>query len=90
MDRRFLNYAIDIGLLVTFLLVFTTGLIKFPALTMSFNFVYQVIPHLTLNAIHDWSGLLMGILVLAHLAIHWRWLVEMTKNYLGRSRNVTG
>ena len=30
--------------------------------------------------IHKWVGLALGILVLVHLALHWRWLLRMTRS----------
>ena len=38
-------------------------------------------------AIHKWVGLALGIAVLVHLALHWRWLIHMTQRHLGRSGN---
>ena len=35
--------------------------------------------------IHKWVGLALTIVVLVHALLHWRWLVAMTKRYLGRS-----
>ncbi|MFP3896475.1 MAG: DUF4405 domain-containing protein [Anaerolineales bacterium] len=78
MDRRTINYWIDIGLLISFLLVFITGLAKFPGLGRYFGFMYEIIAGRTLARIHDWSGLFMGAFALAHLILHFRWLVAMT------------
>ena len=32
-----------------------------------------------ISLLHDWSGLIMGLLVIIHLALHWRWMVGVTK-----------
>jgi len=78
MNRRTINYWIDVGLLISFLLVFITGLAKFPILTRYFAFMYGVISGRAMTRIHDLSGLLMGVLVFAHLILHFRWFVAMT------------
>ena len=36
--------------------------------------------------IHKWGGLTLGSLVLLHVMLHWRWLVCMTRRYLGDRR----
>jgi cytochrome b subunit of formate dehydrogenase len=84
MNRSKLNYWVDIGLLITFLLSAITGIFKFPMWTNFFGFIFQIIPHRLLSKIHDWSGLVMVLLVLVHLIMHWRWIVAMTKNIFKR------
>ena len=34
----------------------------------------------TISKIHDWSGIIMALLVFIHLAFHWNWIVEKTKH----------
>jgi len=36
-----------------------------------------------ITKIHDFSGLAMGLLVLVHIIMHWRWIVSFTKKLLG-------
>ena len=40
--------------------------------------------------IHKWVGLALGISAVVHLALHWRWLIRMTRtqwrHLLGRPR----
>lgn len=79
-----LNYFIDCGLIITFLLAFITGVIKIPELTWLFRDVFLIVPMSTLSKIHDISGMVMGLLVLAHLVLHWRWIVAMTKSTFGK------
>jgi Domain of unknown function (DUF4405) len=79
-----LSYFIDCGLIITFLLSFITGVIKFPEWTRFFSNVYLVIPASLLSQIHDYSGIAMSLLVLAHLVLHWRWIVAMTKSTFGK------
>ena len=35
--------------------------------------------------IHKWSGLALTMVVLVHALLHRKWLISMTKRYLGRS-----
>jgi cytochrome b subunit of formate dehydrogenase len=79
MNKQLLQkYWIDVGLAISFLIVFITGLIKWPAFVGNFGFSRTTLYVLML--LHDFSGLLMGILVLIHIIQHWKWIVSMTKN----------
>jgi Domain of unknown function (DUF4405) len=79
-----LSYFIDCGLIITFFLTFVTGVIKIPELTWLFRDVFLIVPMSTLSKIHDISGIVMGLLVLAHLILHWNWIVAMTKSTFGK------
>lgn len=83
-DKGRLNYFIDCGLIITFVLAFITGVLKIPELTWLFRDVFLIVPMSTLSKIHDISGMVMGLLVLAHLVLHWRWIVAMTKSTFGK------
>ncbi len=74
MDRLKVDYFIDLGLLISFLTVFLTGIIKFRGWGLYDKFGF---PNISL--IHDWSGIVMGVLVLVHLVLHWGWIVNTTK-----------
>jgi hypothetical protein len=84
MDKLKLNYVVDLGLLVAFTLSFGTGIIKFPPVRQALALGRFILPSHDLNFVHDWAGLLMGLLILAHLALNFSWLVAMTKKYLGK------
>ena len=34
--------------------------------------------------IHKWGGLALGVVVLVHVALHWKWLIRMTRRLLAR------
>ena len=36
--------------------------------------------------IHKWGGLALSVLVVVHLALHWKWVVRMTRRQLERLR----
>ena len=78
------NYVVDVGLGVSFLLVFIAGLVKFPGLVGGFGIRFGDLPIGTISAIHDWSGLIMGILVFIHILLNWGWIKATTKHILGR------
>jgi len=84
MRKDTLNWLVDIGLIITFILVAVTGIIKFPGLLSVFGIGYGNIPISGLSRLHDWSGIAMTVLVIIHLALHWNWIVVTTKRYLGR------
>jgi len=77
MNRNHVNYIIDVGMGLAFIASAVTGIIKFPGLLQRIgiaprlNFYY-------INIIHDWSGLVLAVLVLVHLILHWKWIKEMT------------
>jgi hypothetical protein len=84
MDKTKINYWIDVGMGIAFILAFITGIFKFPNLTQYFTAVFRLISARTISKIHDWSGLIMGIFVFVHLALHWTWIVAMTKRMFKR------
>ena len=82
MNKIKVNYWIDVCLAITFLLVFITGIFKWPGLITKFGISYSDLPMRTFTFIHDWSGLIMGLLVLIHLILHWNWIVSVTKSMI--------
>lgn len=41
-------------------------------------------PRLTGLALHEWIGIALGAVIIAHLLLHWQWLVAITKRLFGR------
>ena len=41
-----------------------------------------MLPYTEINLVHDWAGLLMGVLILLHLLFNFSWIVAMTRKYL--------
>ena len=71
MNKLKLNYFVDIGMAIAFVIVAVTGILKLPALgggTRDFMLL------------HDWSGVVLAVFVLLHLILHWNWIVCMTKS----------
>jgi len=87
MNKAKLNYWVDIGLAISFFICFITGLIKWPGLIKIIGVsTYKVLHVRNISVLHDWSGLIMGLLVLIHLALHWKWIVCMTKDIVSRKK----
>ncbi len=89
MNRTDINYIVDVTMAVFFLLSFTTGLIKFPAILVYVLQVYGTLPMYKITWVHDYSGLAFGTLGVIHLLLHWDWLVAMTRRKLGTTKRET-
>ena len=76
-----IRYAVDVGLLISFLIVVVTGIMKFGKFLgmLGINPNYASMPMASISAWHNWSGLAMAALVLIHLGFNFRWLVSTTK-----------
>lgn len=85
MKRRNLLYAVNMGMLVSFLVCAVTGIVKWPGLIPMMGLSYGEIPFATLTLLHDWSGLLLCILAVLHLRMHWNWMVLMTRRIVSGS-----
>jgi hypothetical protein len=77
MERAWINYWIDAGLLVSFILAGVTGIIKLPVLLSKLNLSVGTI--IFLSVLHDWSGVVLVVLSGVHVVLHWNWIVAMTK-----------
>ena len=84
MNKLKINFWVDVGLAVTFFGSFITGLVKWPGLLRWFGLTHRSLPMKEITLIHDWSGLIMGLIVLVHLILHWNMIVCMTKNMFRR------
>ena len=80
MDKNDFKYLVDIGLAISFLLVTLTGIFKFPGIRENLAIVYGLIPRSLMALIHDWSGIVMAVLVLVHLILNWDWIKATTKS----------
>jgi hypothetical protein len=82
MNNLKLNYWIDVGLAISFFSCFITGLIKWPGLIRIIGTSnYKILYFGNISRLHDWSGLIMGLLVLIHLTLHWNWIVSVTRSF---------
>ena len=79
MKKQVIKYIVDIGLLISFLIVTITGIFKFPGIREHLGCVYEVIPRAQMAMIHDWSGVALVVLVLIHLILNFNWIKTMTR-----------
>lgn len=77
MKRTLINYIVDVPLLIFTVLEGVSGLIlQFGGRSMS-----------EWRHIHELCGVPMVVLFVIHLALHWRWVVCVTKNTFGLNKN---
>jgi DMSO/TMAO reductase YedYZ molybdopterin-dependent catalytic subunit len=65
-----------ISMLLDFIVLTTTGIIKFPEIQKYFLFVYDYFSASTISLIHDWSGLILILLIITHLILKRQGLKE--------------
>lgn len=76
MNKTKVNYWVDLVIALAFIMSAISGIVfLFPLNgTTALGITY-----LTWNQIHTWGSLLMVAGVFAHLVLHWKWIVAMTK-----------
>jgi hypothetical protein len=79
MKRIWINYAIDILLFVTAIILGISSLLVWVVLPKGYNPTW-----LTWISIHKWSGLALFIGAFLHIVLHWKWIVTMTKKAMKR------
>ena len=79
MNRSRISAIINIGLLVSFIAVFITAIIKFPGFLRAFGISQINLPMGQINLIHEWGGLIMGAFVFAHLILNWKFFANIRK-----------
>lgn len=78
--KSIIKYIIDVSMGMSFLLCFITGLMKWPVKTVG-----KTVPSETITLIHDYSGIFLGLIVLIHLILNWKWIISMTNKILRRN-----
>jgi hypothetical protein len=86
MEKRTVKYLIDIGLLVSGILCMVTGVIKLPVLLNFFDIRAGILPVYQITLVHDWSGVIFVVLIIAHVSLNWRWMVGVTKTLLKKKK----
>jgi NAD-dependent dihydropyrimidine dehydrogenase PreA subunit len=90
MNKARLNYSVDAVIAVTFLVTAITGvLFLLPApLIKALGLGMPGMLGLSFHAwhwLHDWSGVVATAGIVVHFALHWRWVVAMTRRTFGAS-----
>ena len=79
-----INYWVDVGLVIAFIVSMVTGIIKWPGLFRAIGLSHKALPMYEISTAHDISGLAMVVLVLLHIILHFKWMINMTKNIFKR------
>lgn len=85
MKRNVLNYWIDVGIGVSFVLSAISGLIFLLPVAPGSSGVLGI-PYPAWSDLHTWSSLGLMAGVLAHLLLHWKWIAGMTRKMLRPAR----
>ena len=75
MNKKQFRNVISILLLLMMVVCFTTGMIKWPFLIQSLGVSYRDLPMALITDVHDWSGLVAGVLTVLH-CIQYRNLIR--------------
>ena len=67
MKRRTVTHITALLLLISTIICIITGIIKWPGLIPALGLTYQQVPLALMTTIHDWSGMVMMGLIIAHL-----------------------
>ena len=82
-EKSKINYILDLLMAVSFFVVTITGLVMFFFLPSGVRRGgYQEFLGITKQNwvdIHNWSGIILIMVVVIHLILHWNWIVGMTK-----------
>ena len=87
MNKAKINYVVDAGLVISLIISFVTGILKWLGLRQFFKPAYKIMSSHSLKVIHTWSGLILGLLVLIHIILHWKWITCMTKSVFKRKED---
>jgi len=86
LNKRNIYYIIDLGLVISFMLIFITGILKLLDL---YGYVFYPLGFLVnISIVHNWSSLILGILATLHTVLHLKWFVYKFKQIFRRSRNL--
>jgi hypothetical protein len=74
-----INYIINAGLALAFVMNCATGLMKFSWFWSLTHLNYRSVNFRFLSFVHDWSGIILLFLIMTHLVLHWRWIISTIK-----------
>jgi hypothetical protein len=49
-------------------------------------FLVAMAPRFSGIAIHEWLSIAFGAAIVTHLLLHWQWIVEVTRRFLGKAQ----
>ncbi len=80
MKKNTINYIVDWVAFLFFLITLITGLMRFSVILSFIIINIGPIDVNLLNFVHRWSGAIMGVMILIHVILHWRWVKNNTKS----------
>jgi len=82
--KKVVNYIINISMLVSIILLFFTGLIKYPPIQALLGIEVASIPYTAISTVHDLSGISMLVLGFFHVLMHIKGMLKTTKSIFKR------
>lgn len=79
MKRIWINYMLDVLLFLTATFLGISSLLVWVVLPKGYSpeWLFWI-------AVHKWSGLALFIEAFLHIALHWKWMVSVTKKLFNR------
>jgi cytochrome b subunit of formate dehydrogenase len=69
-------------LLIVTVICVVTGILKWPGLIPALGLTYRQVPVALITDLHDWSGLLMTVLVMVHIYQFRGFIRRMARNLI--------
>jgi hypothetical protein len=82
MDSNLIKWSVNVVMGVAFVISFATGLLKFTLLLRVTGLNAIVFPSAFISDLHDWSGIILGLLVFTHLFLNRSWILSTTKKVI--------
>jgi hypothetical protein len=82
LDKKTINYIVDIILFISVTLLFTTGILKFPGFLPFLGIAPISAPIGTISFIHDWSGVISVSMAITHVVLNLSWFRSTTKSII--------
>jgi len=91
-SRAKVNYWVDVIIGIAFVLSIVSGLVLYAGPSggyqggrnPGYGATVLFLDHHAWSQLHTWSSIAMAAGALAHLVLHWNWIVCMTKKLFGR------
>jgi uncharacterized protein with FMN-binding domain len=82
--RKIICYIVNISMLASIIMLFVTGLIKYPPIQGLLSIEVASIPYTAISTIHDLSGIAMLIFGFFHVIMHLKGMLKTTKSIFNK------
>lgn len=82
MKRKTVISVTTLLLLISTIVCVGTGLVKWPGLIPALGLTYRQVPLVLITDLHDWSGLMMMVLAIAHVIQFKGMMKRMVRNLI--------